>query len=108
VDGARTGGRCGRPAGGQDRPGQGADLEPFPVATAAEIEIVRIDGADTGTIVVGTLPVTGPLVLAVAGEVTVTRVAPADDKMVPDMYLEGPDAPVIWAPRGDNEAADQP
>ena len=49
------------------------ELEPFPVATADEIEIIRVGGADLKTVIVGNFPVKGPLVLANPGEITLTR-----------------------------------
>jgi hypothetical protein len=49
------------------------EWEVFPVATAAEIEILRIGGADTRTLVVGELPVIGPLEPTRPGEVVLTR-----------------------------------
>ena len=56
----------------------GADDEPFPVASAREVVILQVEGADTGTLVVGELPVQGPLELAAPGDVTLTSVAPAE------------------------------
>jgi hypothetical protein len=68
------------------------EVEPFPVATAEEVEITSIDGADTRALVVGVPPVTEPLLLAAAGEVTLTTVA-ADLQMMGGN--EG--SPMIWA-----------
>ncbi len=74
------------------------DIEVFPVATAAEIAILRVEGADTHTLVVGELPVHGPLVLAGPGEVALTSVQPdARDQMMPHIRLDGPGRPLIWA-----------
>jgi anti-sigma factor RsiW len=71
---------------------------PFPVATADEVEIVHIQGNDTATLVVGALPLEGPLVLAGHGDVTLKSVQPAPpDNMVPNVLLSGP-TPMIWAP----------
>jgi anti-sigma factor RsiW len=71
------------------------DSEPFIVATAEEVEILSVAGADTQTLVVGQLPVGGPLELLQQGEVTVTSVAPAaHDNMVPQMRDR---PPMIWA-----------
>jgi hypothetical protein len=61
-----------------------------------EVEILRVEGADTGTLVVGALPVHGPLELADPGEVTVTSIEPdARDQMVPVIRSTG--RPMIWA-----------
>jgi hypothetical protein len=70
--------------------------EVLSVATMDEVEILRVEGADTGTLVVGALPVHGPLELADPGEVTVTSIEPdARDQMVPVMRSTG--RPMIWA-----------
>lgn len=70
--------------------------EVLSVATMDEVEILRVEGADTGTLVVGALPVHGPLELADPGEVTVTSVEPdARDQMVPVIRWTG--RPMIWA-----------
>jgi hypothetical protein len=66
--------------------------EPFPVATADEVEILRINGADTETVLVGELPVSGPLIMPEPGEVEITRPQP-EVRMA-----DGP--PMVW-PGGD-------
>jgi hypothetical protein len=93
----------------QAAPGADDDLTPFPVATADEVQILRVDGADTGTLVVGELPVRGALVLVGPGDVTITSVQPAaDDNMVPQVRLEGARTPVVWAPlEGENASNDE-
>jgi len=73
------------------------DMEAFPVATAAEVEILSVQGEDTATLVVGELPVQGSLVLLQADELTLTAVEPARDNMVPEIR-KGISAPMIWAP----------
>ena len=74
------------------------DDSPFPVASASEIVIMRVEGDDANTLVVGELPLDGPLVLAAPGEITVTSAQPAQrDKMIPNMDLNGPGPPIIWA-----------
>ena len=71
---------------------------PFSVAAAHEVEIMNVEGADAHTLVVGELPVKGPLELAVHGEVTVTSVQPAAwDNMLPEIHVQGPGRPMIWA-----------
>jgi hypothetical protein len=83
------------PAREQKLPPDRADTA-FAVATSDEIEILSVEAADTGSLVVGELPVRGPLELLGPGEVRVTSVAPADDNMTPEVR-EGPAAPIIWA-----------
>jgi hypothetical protein len=75
------------------------DTEPevFPVATAAEIEILSVRGEDTGSVVIGELPVEGSLVLLEPSEVTLTHAEPARDNMVPEVRRCGR-AACIWAP----------
>jgi len=72
-------------------------MEVLPVAEACEIEILHINGEDTPSLVVGTLPVQEPLELAEAGEIQFTRVQPAKlDRMVPTVHVGG-GRPMIWA-----------
>jgi hypothetical protein len=68
-----------------------AEVEPFAVATADEVEVLSIKGADTSTLVVGELPFSGPMVLVQVGEVEVQRV----EREV-RMGSSGP--PMVWAP----------
>lgn len=76
----------------------GPEVQPIPVATADEVEILNVDGADTHTLVVGLLPVQGPLQFAAPGDVSVTSVQPAArDNMMPDVHVQGPGRPMIWA-----------
>jgi hypothetical protein len=75
------------------------DMEVFPVATAAEIAILHVEGADTQTLAVGELPVQGALELAGPGEVALTSVQPdARDNMIPNVRIGGTHRPMIWAP----------
>jgi anti-sigma factor RsiW len=68
-----------------------AEPEVFPVATADEVTIRLIEGADIGTLVVGELPVSGPLELAAPGEVFVFHATGAD------VHQQGSRPPMIWA-----------
>ena len=73
-------------------------IEPFPVATASEVTILRVEGEDTQTLVVGELPLHGPLELAGPGEVALTSVQPdARDRMLPHVRIGGAHRPMIWA-----------
>jgi hypothetical protein len=86
---------------GPDRPERRqapvAAEQAFAVATSEEIEILSVEGEDTHTLVVGDLPVRGPLELLGPGEVDVTSVAPAArDNMRPEVRA-APAAPMIWA-----------
>jgi hypothetical protein len=79
-------------------PGPARDETPFPVASAREVVIMRVEGDDAGTLVVGELPIQGPLELVGRGEITLTSAQPAPrDNMVPDVELNGPGPPMIWA-----------
>lgn len=78
-----------------------APLELLEVAVAEEVEILRVGGADTSTLVVGEPPVQGMMVIAQPGEVSVTRVEPAHDNMMPEVRGADPAGginPMIWAP----------
>lgn len=79
-------------------------VEVFPVATAGEVTILRVEGDDTQTLVVGELPLHGPLELAGPGEVALTSVQPdARDRMRPLVRMGDAQRPMIWA-RVDAEA----
>jgi hypothetical protein len=67
-------------------------VEPFPVATDDEIEIVRMDAADSGLLAVGRPPVAGPLDVADAREVEIVRVNGADTRalVVGELPVRGP------------------
>jgi hypothetical protein len=75
------------------------DAEPdvLPVATASEVEVLSVKGEDTTTLVVGELPVEGPLPLLQTNEVTFTRIEPARDNMVPEVRRAG-HTTFVWAP----------
>jgi anti-sigma factor RsiW len=76
------------------RPG----LEVLPVASADEVVVLRVEGDDTHTLVVGLLPLQGSLELADPGDVERISSAPAaDDQMVPHFRIHGPHRPMIWA-----------
>jgi hypothetical protein len=66
-------------------------IEPFPVATGDEVEVLSIRGADTETLVVGELPLDGPMVLVAAGEVEVKRAEP-------EVRMGGGGPPMLWTP----------
>jgi hypothetical protein len=70
----------------------------LPVAAADEVVILRVEGDDTQTLVVGQLPVHGPLELAEPGEVIFTSIQPdARDQMVPHVRSHAGCRPMIWA-----------
>ncbi len=72
--------------------------EILPVATAAEVTILRVEGDDTPTLVVGELPLQGPLELAGPGEVVLTSVQPdGRDRMLPHVRMDQGHRPMIWA-----------
>ncbi len=71
-------------------------IEPFPVAVGDEVEILSVKGADTGTLVVGSLPVPGPIELVRSGEIEITQAEP-------DVRMGGGGPPMIWV-RLDSEA----
>jgi anti-sigma factor RsiW len=72
----------------------------FPVATAGEIVVSYIEGADTHAIAVGQLPVHGPLELAESGDVHVVAIrSDAESRMRPQVRQDGPSRPMVWMPR---------
>jgi hypothetical protein len=77
----------------------GTPLRPFPVASAEDVEIISINAADLAALVVGQPPVTRPLVLASAGDVTIHTAGDDVEIIRPEENPEGPSAPWIWAPR---------
>ncbi len=75
------------------------EADVFPVATAAEVVVRRIEGADTSLLAVGRMPVEGMLELAAPGDVRVFMVRPAaQDRMMPNVRHDGPLRPMIWMP----------
>jgi hypothetical protein len=85
-------------AGPEPKQAKAPAVEPLAVATEDEVEIVEVQGSAADTLVVGTPPVQGDLVLVEKGDVSVTRVEPAPpDNMVPQVVLDGAN-PMIWSP----------
>jgi len=68
------------------------DFEVLQVASAGDITILRIDGADTDAVVVGVMPVSGELVLADPGEVCISCKCPRVQ-----FRHDPPDRPMVWA-----------
>src|SRR5262249_21665108 len=87
----------------QPLPGpQGVPVEAWPVVSTAEVQIRRIEGPDLASVVVGQLPVDGPMEWANPGEVWVASVEPAPgDDMVPNIkWAPGQtDFPMSWPSR---------
>jgi hypothetical protein len=74
-------------------------VEVFAVATSDEITILRVEGADTASLVIGEPPLSGPIELAEYGEIRVVHLRPdARDSMIPNVRQQGPHRPMIWAP----------
>jgi hypothetical protein len=73
-------------------PVHSAPVEPFPVASADEVEILRVEGSDTPALVVGQPPVSGLLLLAVPGEVEILQVngEDTDSLVVGQLPVRGP------------------
>jgi hypothetical protein len=82
------------------RPGDSivsAEDEIFPVADASEVTIVRVEGADTHTLVVGELPLQGILELVAPGDIILTLIRPAADTEINPVRLIESSSPMIWA-----------
>jgi len=67
-------------------------FEVLAVATADEVIILRIEGDDTDAVIVGTMPVTGPLELASSGEVCISCKCPRVN-----VRQDPPHRPMVWA-----------
>ena len=71
----------------------------LPVLLADEIDIMTMQATDTAALVVGLPPVHEPLVLAAASDITLDRVEPDVDGMMPDMrWFDGNSYPMIAPP----------
>lgn len=82
---------------------QPVEDEVLQVAVAEEVTILRVEGADTQTLVVGVLPLSGALELVSANEVVFTSMQPdATDAMLPELRVGASSTPLIWA-RADSE-----
>jgi hypothetical protein len=72
------------------------------VADDDDVEIVSMDAADIGSLVVGEPPMRGPFVLAAPGDVILESIAPdPQDGMTPplnNMEMNSPNGPMILAP----------
>src|SRR5262245_262593 len=81
-------------------PAPGDRAEPFPVASAEDVDIVSMNPDDAGTLVVGEPPLRDPLDLATGEEVVIHSVQPDVDGMVPQVWGQGETAavPMIVAP----------
>ncbi len=67
--------------------------EPLPVVSADDVEILGMDAGDVGALVVGRLPVLGPLVLASAADIIVDDTGHDVDVVIDDVELPGHAAP---------------
>ena len=72
--------------------------EPLAVATAEDVDIISLDDADCGVLVVGQPPLAGPMVLGGRGDMTVISIKPDSDGMVPQVTFENVETPMIVAP----------
>jgi hypothetical protein len=77
-----------------------ARIEPLPVASPEDVDIISMNANDLGTLVVGEPPLRDPLDLATAGEVVIQSVQPDVDGMLPHVWGQGETTavPMIVAP----------
>jgi anti-sigma factor RsiW len=75
-------------------------IEPLPVVTADDVEIIRIDARDAGALVVGEPPLREALALLGPGEVIVDQVKSDVQGMDPHFQQSGPPM-IIMMPRED-------
>jgi anti-sigma factor RsiW len=70
--------------------------EPWPVASADDVQIISMDDRDRGALVVGKPPVSEPLELVTTGDVKVSRLEPDGQGRVGRLRLpKGSDSPMI-------------
>jgi hypothetical protein len=70
----------------------------LPVATSEDVDIVSMDAGDAGALVVGDLPVQGPLELASAEDVTVDDTGHDVEVIIRDPDRPGSPPPMIMVP----------
>jgi hypothetical protein len=77
-----------------------ADVVQFPVTDAEDVEILSVDTADSGAIVVGDLPLRRPIVFMEPGDVALRSLQRDAEGDFPDVHMhhEGEESPMIWAP----------
>jgi anti-sigma factor RsiW len=89
----------GRPSNGPAPLPAPAAEDVLAVATAGDVDILGLDDRDASAILVGRLPLAGPVVLAGHGDVTVVNMQKAEDGMMPKAQMnEAGMAPMIVAP----------
>jgi anti-sigma factor RsiW len=75
------------------------DEEPWPVASADEVEVLSMDDRDRGTLVVGEPPVNVPVELVTAKEVQVNKLEPDEQGRVGRLYGMGASgSPIVIMP----------
>lgn len=87
--------------GNTDQPGEEiADVVELPVMDAADVEILSMDAADAGAIVVGNLPLRRPIVFMEPGDIALRSLERDPEGDFPDVHMhrEGDSSPMIWAP----------
>jgi hypothetical protein len=74
-------------------------VEPLHVVADDDVEIVRMDGGDTGSLVVGQPPMHGAFILASADDVTVIDTGHDVEVVVPEELPGGHNGPMIVRPQ---------
>jgi hypothetical protein len=95
---------------GLPRPGDPGPVEeePFPVASAEDVNIIRMDAHDVGALVVGQPPVQeGPLEMASRNDVKVLNVEPAWPDGPVARFVQGDEIPMIWSSQLGNADAER-
>jgi hypothetical protein len=88
--------------GQRDMPPGTEQPEPFPVASADDVDIISMDDADRQTLVVGKPPLSEPIVLVGPGDMTDIDIKPDQDGMVPTRarLADGGSTVMLVAPLG--------
>ena len=77
-------------------------VEPFPVVTPDDVELISLEHADRDAVLVGHSPLSEPIVLVKPGDMSDLQIKPDVDGMVPTVAraVEGKSAVVLVAPLG--------
>jgi len=85
-------------------------VEPFPVVTPDDVELISLEHADRDAVLVGHSPLSEPIVLVMPGDMSDLQIKPDVDGMVPSVTraVEGSSAVVVVAPLGWTGVDDDP
>jgi anti-sigma factor RsiW len=93
----------------QPSPMSNLAVEPLPVASADDVEILSIHGADMAMLLVGAVPLQEPVALATGNDVTVENMQPDSEGLVPSLGISPDDtgSPMIVTPANSRQPAEK-